>query len=75
MDDILLVSDHEILSAMFVLYRAGLVVEPSGAAAFAALYFNKVPNSHNKKVVVVITGGNVTPQELAQHGTTVGLPH
>ncbi len=40
-----------------------------GAAAFAALYHNKVPDTLNKKIVVVITGGNVTPHELIQHQT------
>ena len=32
-DDILLVSDEEIVSAVFRLYEGGLVVEPSEAAA------------------------------------------
>ena len=67
--EILLVSDQEILQAMFHLHKHGLMVEPSGAAAFAALYYGKVPDAQGKKVVVVITGGNVTPEELAEHKT------
>ena len=72
-DDILLVSDQEILQAMFQLQRHGLMVEPSGAAAFAALYFGKVPDVKGKKVVVVITGGNVAPEELVEHKKTLNL--
>lgn len=51
--------------AVKTLYHAGLVVEPSGAAAFAALQANKIPNlSPESNVVVLVTGGNVTPEEL-----------
>lgn len=61
---------HDIISLLFyravkTLYHAGLVVEPSGAAAFAALQANKIPNlSPESNVVVLVTGGNVTPEEL-----------
>ena len=51
--------------AVKTLYHAGLVVEPSGAAAFAALLAEKVPNTVGCKIVVFITGGNVTPDELS----------
>lgn len=47
-----------------MLYGAGLVVEPSGAAATAALLSRKVTCVNGKKVVAVLTGGNVSPQEL-----------
>ena len=37
----------------------------SGAAAFATLYHNKVAApTPGSKVVVVITGGNISPEEL-----------
>ena len=50
---------------MKTLFHAGLVVEPSGAAAFAALQTNKIPDlSPGSNVVVMVTGGNVTPEEL-----------
>lgn len=61
---------HDNISLLFyravkTLYHAGLVVEPSGAAAFAALQANKIPNlSPESNVVVLVTGGNVTPEEL-----------
>ena len=41
------------------------MVEPSGAAAFAAVQSNKIGNIEGCHVVVVITGGNVTPEELS----------
>ncbi|XP_078091641.1 L-threonine dehydratase catabolic TdcB-like isoform X2 [Mustelus asterias] len=61
--EILLVSDDEIKAAVSMLYKIGLVVEPSGAAAFAAIVGEKI-NLEGKTVVVIITGGNVTPEEL-----------
>jgi len=65
-EDIVLVSDSEIVEAMFVLHKRGLMVEPSGAAAFAALCTGRLGNVTGKKVVVVITGGNLTPLELCK---------
>ena len=64
--DVLLVSDNEILETMFFLHARGLYVEPSGSAAFAALRHGKVPDAQNKTVVVVVTGSNVTPEELVE---------
>lgn len=50
---------------MQTFFHAGLVVEPSGAAAFAALQSNKIPDVlPGSNVVVMVTGGNVTPEEL-----------
>lgn len=50
---------------MSLLYDGGLVVEPSGAAAFAALLANKVPDvQDNAQVVIFLTGSNVTLDEL-----------
>ncbi|XP_066283981.1 L-threonine ammonia-lyase-like isoform X2 [Branchiostoma lanceolatum] len=65
-EDVVLVSDDEIVTAVKRLFSRGLVVEPSGAAAFTALMFGKIPDVKGKKVVVVITGGNVTTQELSK---------
>ena len=53
-------------SAVQSLYKIGLVVEPSGAAAFAAIMARKVPDADSKRVVAFITGGNVTPEELSK---------
>ena len=67
--DMLLVSDEEILACVSHLYHRGLVVEPAGAAAFAALFHDKVPDVSGKRVVVVITGGNISSEEMALHVT------
>lgn len=65
-DGILLVSEEEIKSAMrFLLTRLKIVVEPSGAAAAAAVLNRKVPVGV-KKVGVLITGGNVDLDALAE---------
>src|SRR5437773_1488504 len=65
-DDVLTVSDEEILSVMrFMLFRMKLLVEPSGAAAAAAVYARKLP-SNCRRVGVVLSGGNVDPEILSQ---------
>ncbi|XP_065838613.1 L-threonine ammonia-lyase-like [Oscarella lobularis] len=64
-EDVVLVTDEQIQHAVQVLFGAGLVAEPSGAAAVAAILSGKIPNIDNCKVVAVVTGGNVTPKELA----------
>lgn len=63
-DDIVLVSDDEMLNAMRLLLEAeGQVAEPSGAAALAAAC--KIRDRlQGKKVVVMVTGGNVDPELL-----------
>jgi len=54
------VSDDEAAAAMrFAWQRHGLVVEPGGAAALAALLAGKVPPLED--TVVVVSGGNVDP--------------
>lgn len=62
--DVILVSDQEILDTMQQFYKRGLVVEPSGCAAMAALLGGHVPDIEGKKIVVFVTGGNVTPSEM-----------
>lgn len=58
-DDIVLVSDSEIMNAVRVLLqRTKLVVEPAGAAGVAALLAGKIPCS-GKRVVPVLSGGNL----------------
>ena len=56
---------------MCVLYQRGLVVEPSGAAAFAALHTGKVPDVQGKNVVVVITGGNIASDEWLKYAANM----
>ncbi|GFO14409.1 L-threonine dehydratase catabolic tdcb-like [Plakobranchus ocellatus] len=62
--DVLVVTDAEILEALKALYTRGIRAEPSGCAALAALFAGKVPDVAGKKVVVYVTGGNVSCTEL-----------
>ncbi|CAI5635712.1 uncharacterized protein srr isoform X2 [Oreochromis niloticus] len=63
-EGIVLVSDEEIKAAVSTLYRSGLVVEPSGSAAFAAIVNNKILELEGKDVVCILTGGNIGKSEL-----------
>jgi threonine dehydratase len=59
-DDVVTVSDAEIIDAMRLLWtRLKLVVEPSGATSFAAVNSGKVVIPDDSKVVCVLSGGNV----------------
>ncbi|TFF95026.1 MAG: threonine ammonia-lyase, partial [Promethearchaeota archaeon] len=63
-DEILLVSDEEVAKAILVLLeRAKTFVEGAGAVSLAAIYFQKL-GIQNKKVVAVLSGGNLTPNLL-----------
>ncbi len=65
-DAVLTVSDDEIISAIrFMLFRIKLLVEPSGAAAAAAVLAKKIPGSL-KRVGVVLSGGNIDPEMLVR---------
>jgi threonine dehydratase len=58
-EDILLVSDNELIATMrLLLERTKLLVEPSGAAAAAAVLHGKIP-PNCRRVGVLLTGGNV----------------
>jgi threonine dehydratase len=63
-EDVLIVSDEEILATIrFMLFRMKLLVEPSGAAAAAAVMFKKLP-ADVEKVGVVLSGGNIDTEML-----------
>lgn len=65
-DDVVLVTDAEILIALdFLLERAKLPVEPSVAAAVAALMAGRIPIREGETVVSVLSGGNVASGQLA----------
>lgn len=65
-EDVLTVSDAEIVATIkFMLFRMKTLVEPSGAAAAAAVLHGKLP-SENKRVGVIVSGGNIDPDALAQ---------
>ena len=63
---VLLVSDAEIVAAMGALLARGLKAEPSGCAALAALLSQRVPDVQGRDVLVLVTGGNTSLQELSQ---------
>jgi threonine dehydratase len=64
-DDVVLVSDDEILAAMRELFAfAKLVVEPSAAAGVAALLSGRIKLDRGSCVVAIITGGNVDLERL-----------
>ncbi len=59
-DEIVLVSDEEILEATrHLILREKLVVEPSGAATVAAIRSGKVALSEEGPTVAILSGGNV----------------
>lgn len=63
-DDIVLVSDEEVANAILLLLeRSKIYVEGAGAASLAALLNNRI-DIKNKNAVVIISGGNLTPNLL-----------
>jgi len=68
-EDILLVSDDELIATMrFMLERMKVLVEPSGAAAAAAVYHRKFDFA-GRRVGVILSGGNVDLTKLAGYLT------
>ncbi len=66
-EEILLVSDEEIIQAVsFLLFRAKLLVEPTGAVPAAALLAGKLKLDRGARVGVILSGGNVDPALLAE---------
>jgi threo-3-hydroxy-L-aspartate ammonia-lyase len=64
---IVTVTDDELRDAMrFAFERMKLVVEPSGAAALAALLYRRIPQVARKRVGVVISGGNIDPARYGE---------
>lgn len=63
-EEVMLVSDEEIKESVRILYENGLVVEPSGAAGLTALRCGRVRDVEGKRIVVIISGSNVSPCEL-----------
>jgi len=65
-DDVLTVSDDEIIATLrFLLFRMKVLVETSGATAAAAVMFQKLP-ADVKRVGVVLSGGNIDPEQLRE---------
>jgi threonine dehydratase len=71
---ILLVSDRELIETMaFILERMKVLVEPSGAAAAAAVLFKKHDFSSHK-VGVILSGGNVDLEKLCAYLSSLQMP-
>jgi len=65
-DDVVLVSDEEMRKAVYTLFRTtGQVAELSGAAATAAAFKIK-DRIEGKKVALLLSGGNISPEKLAE---------
>ena len=66
LDDIVLIDDNSIVKTMFLLMeRSKLVIEPAGAASLAYLLTNGHKNK-NKKIISILSGGNVDMYLLGQ---------
>jgi threonine dehydratase len=67
-EDIVLVTDGELRETMlFLLLRMKLLVEPSGAAAAAAVLHGKIPAQG--RTGIIVSGGNVDLEVLADPRT------
>ena len=64
-DDIVLVSDEEIIDALVsIMERCKVFVEPAAAASVAALISGKARVKPGSKVVCIISGGNIGKEDL-----------
>ena len=65
-DELVLVSDDEMVEALFlILESCKILTEPAGAAGFAALLFNKAKIPMGSEVVCILSGGNIDRMRLA----------
>jgi threonine dehydratase len=63
-DEVVLVEETELLRAIRLLFEwEHLLAEPAGAAALAALLYHHRP-APNERVVVILSGGNVTDEVM-----------
>ena len=63
-DEIVTVTDEQIIEAMVFLFKyQNQVVEPSGASSLAAVLNDKT-HSKGKRVGVIISGGNISPERF-----------
>lgn len=65
-EDVILVSDKELVNTMHALFARGIKAEPSGCAAMAAILNHRIPDVEGKDVLVMITGGNVSAEEMCR---------
>ncbi|HAX25971.1 MAG TPA: pyridoxal-5'-phosphate-dependent protein [Chloroflexi bacterium] len=66
LDDVLIVSDDQVLDALrFAITRMKLVIEPSAAVPVAAVMEGLLP-AESRRVGIVISGGNIDPSLLGK---------
>ena len=66
MDEVVTVSDEEIIAALVtILERCKLVVEPAGAAAVAGILSGRIAGLEGRTVVAVLSGSNLDREKLA----------
>ncbi|MFW6039599.1 MAG: threonine ammonia-lyase, partial [Gemmatimonadota bacterium] len=65
-DDVVTLTDASIRAAVLWCYGRRLVVEPSGAAAVAALLSGRVSAATDGETVAVLSGGNLDPALLGR---------
>ena len=66
-DELVTVTEEELASALMVLLeREKTLAEGAGVAGFAALYNNHIDGLRGKRVVVVISGGNIDMTTLSK---------
>ncbi|MDE7162768.1 MAG: threonine ammonia-lyase [Clostridia bacterium] len=59
-DGVVTVNDDQVSAAILTLIeKQKMIAEGAGAVALAAVMFNKIPNAKGKKVVCLISGGNI----------------
>ena len=59
-DDIVTVTDDQVSAAILdLIEKQKMIAEGAGAVALAAVTYNKIPNIKGKKVVCLISGGNI----------------
>lgn len=64
-EDVVMVSDDEILAALHALFDySKLVVEPAAAASVAALLSGRIKLDRGSRVVAILSGGNVDLERL-----------
>ena len=64
-EDVVIVSDDEILAALRALFAySKLVVEPAAAASVAALLSGRIKLDRGSRVVAILSGGNVDLERL-----------
>jgi threonine dehydratase len=67
-DDLVLVNDDQLRSAMALLFTsAKLAVEPAGAAATAAMLWPLRERLQGKRVGLIVCGANIDPTTYARH--------